>query len=309
MQNKEYIYPINGILTKTFSVPVRGGIFSFPLSTNNKIGLPKNAKILSIQVTRYDQSGRDDQNNPLSQDAILKGHLSLLDTNSQFLLKRIPLISLRSNDNSQRSQYLLTWFKPINNVNVNWQNSNIIISQGASIDNGTAVEFTVYYTCQPLERKGLDFYFQEFQSGVKNMGLRSAMLYVTPQKDNQQSLKLSLSSQIGIPKNATLIGIQPLIGREKFANASGNTLPVLGAQRSAFLSLKCGNTLLLDKLPYTHIVPKQMGLNYFPLPATEVELIDWEGSEIFISNPVSGIRTNQSFAYILYYICENNNSL
>jgi len=304
-------WQIWGLQTKTFSVEIAQSdeAESYPLSVNRHIGLPKNAVIYTIQCRLGDgKLTKDDEGKIISSGAIFGGQLTLLDGNGQTILKSIPLLSLVNNAPPviQNLQYSLTWFKPIRACEIDWQSSNVSISRGAKdIDDKTVVEFTVYYSCFPQ----VDFekHFQEYQSNIKNLGLRSAMLYVSPEFNAEEKISLSKNSSIGIPSDAVLIGMN-FLNNADLVQPNGKTMPNSTITKGSFLTLKCGNEIILDALPYEHWIPQQLGLNYFPVPPMCSEEIDWEGS--YIEN-VSGsnISQNNSYQIILFFICNNPNSL
>ena len=295
---------IKGLRTKTFSIALVNGTFTYNLATNRFLGMPENATILTLFIrtpVSY-PNDMDIEGRVLSSSMIGYGTINLMSKGGDLILKSIPL-SLIADNNLYPFQQ--TYFKPISNREIDWIGSTIQISTSpggsTNVPTGEVIEFTVYYTME----SNFDFrsFVQAFSNGLQMYGVRAGMVNVgTRARLTKALFKLSDNSSIGLPQNAIIVGYSQVIGeltRDVNNRERVNTATLV----SSFLTIQVGSTLVLDALPFIHIFLPYLGIPYFPLPPLPIEYIDWESSKIECSNP-SVIENDQSYQLIISYICK-----
>lgn len=295
MKNPRVKY--NGLRTKTINVRVVEGTTKFYLQQNNDLGIPKNAPILGI-VTRdhYDNSISSSrqpivksvvfENSYLNLKVIEKGGINLIAGNYY-----LPFASSRA-----------LFVQPILSQYIDWNESFIQINKRAEPDlvTGNVIEIVVLYA-ENNENYILDLPITfELNVGEKLNGIRRQHIE-RPINTIQSIYPLSNTTNIGIPKNAIIIGFNleqtynPLFGETMDANTLVST----------YFTLKRGTDAFIELLPvYFNQSPEYLFfpfLDYIPIEPTPVQELDWNSSNFQI-NDLTLAADNQVFQFDLIWV-------
>ena len=285
---------VNGIRTTTVSIPLTANVFRYKFATNRFLGMGADVDILGITCrVPVVNTSRGYEGTFISR-ATPFASLTLKDKSTTNFLNEVPLIFLYE---GTVSPFQLPFFGPIKNNCIDWIGSFISIDTAAPITTGDVIEFTIYYHANCGD-KIPQHESIELTSGVSFSKLKASIISIDTEV-GKQKYPFQFRSSIEIPVEATIIGFIPNLSQGWTVN--GKSLINNTVQQCSFITIKKGDSSIINQLPYNHRINPGWGWPYFPIEPIKVENFSAQQSEIYCSN-VAAIANNESYQFLFYYI-------
>jgi len=285
---------VNGIRTTTVSIALTAGVFRYKFATNRFLGMPPEAYILGITARPPVINIARGYDGTFISRGTPYASLTLKDKKTTNFLNEVPLSFLYD---ATVSPFQLPFFGPIKNNCIDWTGSFITIDTTAPIKTNDVIEFTIYYhtTCGD---KIPQHECIELTSGLSFSKLKTSIISIQTEA-GKQKYPFQFRSSIEIPLEATIVGFIPNFSQGW--TVGGAALVNNTVQQCSFITIKKGDSSLINQLPYNHRINPGWGLPYFPIEPIKVENFSTQQSEIYCSN-LAAVADNESFQFLFYYI-------
>ena len=284
-----------GLKSKTVYINVSAGKNKFFLQLNNELGLPHGATIVAMQCRTHDDTITGADGTTLVKTSVFNNaYLSLKDRECSsgkinLVLSQYPMAYLVDKAN---------FFEDIPSELIDWNNSFIEVNSRADADmaNDTGFEIVVYYEdeCNPSIAPRLCF-----RTG-RNFAGKRTVYFEIPLNTKNTRYKLSNSPNIGIPKDAWIIGF----------STKSNAFPLISdlpqdatSKLSTYFTLKHGTNEFIEDYPADIDNYKDTlieGVDYMPVVPMLSTKIDWQQSHIRITDK-STVTLGMSFQFLLVW--------
>ena len=279
---------LQGFGAKTVTLRIFAGLLQYNLSSNKTLGLPADVNIYSLAI-RTQGTAVNGQTINTEQ---VRAFLYLKDTKGNLIVDGAPLATWLQKSSLSDEVAIPT----LKANEIDWVNSYIAFNQqsGANLLDNTSIEFTVFYY------RNVDFACKTIKGahGTEVPQVQAANLVVESQAGTSR-FNLAFQSLVNIPEEAYIVGFKFWndISRDQQNSQSVS----FNQQQASFLNLKKeGTDLLIDQMPVRTTRPGNAGFPFFPLEPTKSKHIDWETSNIFLSD-TSLAEDDKVYIFTIYY--------
>lgn len=287
---------------KNITIQLNANQVEYSLSTQYDLGLPTEARVygIAIREKNVDQDQRSINNNPLAVSQVYRNtFITLKDIDTNTIMYQQPLYP----DQSKKVFY----FEPRKAAEIDWQRSVIEVLPAAFqafLADGQDLEIMVLYDYPLIDEEVSNSLY--FKSGRNLMPLRYRTFEVIL-RDGIQRYPLSTQSNIGLGYRDVLVGMDIINAGRK--SKSGRTTPQV--TNSMFLSLNQNTQVFVEDFPvgFAGITSDDLRvlnptmdfeLSYLPISPVFAGSIDWQRSQLFISNPNDVVDGNAVMLGLIY---------
>lgn len=279
---------LQGFGAKTVTLRIFAGMMQYNLSSNKTLGLPSDVSIYSLCIR---SKGRAVNGQDITTEQV-RAFLYLKDTQGGLVVDGAPLATWLQKTTMSDEVVMPS----LRADQIDWVNSYIQFNENSllSLLDNTSIEFTVFYY---RHVSGFELNTIQAENGNPVPRVQAANLVVESQA-NTSRFNLAFQSLVNIPEEAYVIGLKYW----KDIRDQQNRLPVSSNQQDAsFLNLKKqGTDLLIDQMPILTERPGNAGFSFFPLEPTKSKHIDWETSNIFLSDTALA-EDDKVYIFTIYY--------
>lgn len=291
---------IAGLRTKNLTFSAKVGQRQYRLSEQQSIGIPEKNLILGFSMRfNYDGDNYKSVNGRrlINVASLVASSLTLRGFGTKTFLADANLWNF-SNLPDYLNLFQFNDFSPYQGFiqptpanEISWTKSTISISfEGANINITDEMDFEIIvYHCSPDFKQ-----FEKLLPPITQtyLGKQLQANYHTTIQINTKSaivnptfstIPLTFDGKSGIDSNSIIYGVRAM--QFVYQSFDGKITPAVNTFGSAFFDLKKGDTLLLDKVPYLNLCSNRaLNIPYLPIEPTPAYLIDWQGSQMFITD-------------------------
>lgn len=304
---------VGGYCYKNVTIPMENNRTTYNIATQFNLGLPPTSIMCGVAYRIVVSSERNSptsiNNRPILPVQYLgQGFITIRDIETYDIVSNQPLFTGISELNfKNETGYVdagIIWHEPRRIGEVDWQRSIVYFPEWLIFGDDTLGAYDlelqiIYYN--PNESSKIAPQLSD-RTGFMQEGLRSKQIEVI-EGSGKQYYSFAKNSTIGIDPEALITGIGlSYYNKISYSNATKGI--GLG---SSFITIKDRYRTIVDSFSIqlaqslNTISLEKNFAKYLPVQPTRVCDFDWEGSQLFISNPTS-VTENASDVFQIFYV-------